>query len=171
MDLFSQVYPRLIDVIVEQTHLYTVQQRVPGWVETTAREIGAFLGFVMATPLNRVPRLWNIWSNNWVLGVPALASVFPRNHFWQLWANLHLADNTQMPDCSERPFHQLYKLRPMLNILVDAFQAAHEPSQQVSVDEAMVRFKGRSWSTHTACILKTDSVPSTPCCFHNQPWM
>ena len=27
----------------------------------------------------------------------------------------------------------------MLNILADAFQAAHEPSQQLSVDEAMVR--------------------------------
>ena len=33
---------------------------------------------------------------------------------------------------------------PMLDILQQSFQNAHQPSQQVSVDEAMVRFKGRS---------------------------
>ena len=32
----------------------------------------------------------------------------------------------------------------MLDILQQSFQNAHQPSQQVSVDEAMVRFKGRS---------------------------
>lgn len=102
----------------------------------------------MATSLHRVPCIRNIWSTDWVLVVPALASIFPRSPFWQLWANLHLADNKQMPDYCEPSFDPLLKLRPMLNILADTFQAAHEPSLQVSVDEAMVRFKGRSSLKH-----------------------
>ncbi len=112
------------------------------WV-TTAEEMGAFLGFVMATSIHRVPRLNNIWSSDWVLGVPALAPVFTRKRFWQLWCNLHLADNTQAPDRNDPSFDRLYKLRPMLNMLSDAFRTAHQPSQQISVNEAMVRFKGR----------------------------
>ena len=108
------------------------------------RKMETFLGFVMATSVHRVTRLNNIWSSDWILGVPALARIFPRSRFWQLWANLHLADNTQAPDHTEPSFDRLYKLWPMLNILRDAFETAHEPSQQVSVDEAMVRFKGRS---------------------------
>ena len=129
---------------MEQTNLYAEQRGVTGWVDTTAGDIEAFLGFVMATSVHRVPRLNNIWSSDWILGVPALARIFPWSRFWQLWANLHLADNTQAPDHTEPSFDWLYKLRPMLNILRDAFETAHEPSQQLSVDEAMVRFKGRS---------------------------
>ncbi len=92
----------------------------------------------------RVPRLNNIWSSDWVLGVPALAAVFTRNRFWQLWSNLHLVDITQAPGRTDPSFDRLYKLRLMLTVLSNAFRAAHEPSQEVSVDEAMVRFKGRS---------------------------
>ena len=144
-EFFTQVYPpELIDLIVEQTNLYAEQRGVTGWVDTIATEIKAFLGFVMATSVHRLSRLNNIWSSDWILSVPALAKIFPRNRFWQLWTNLHLADNTQAPGRSEPSFDRLYKLRPMLNILADAFQAAHEPSQQLSVDEAMVRYKGRS---------------------------
>ena len=144
-DFFTQVYPpQLIDLIVEQTNVYAEQRGVTGWVDTTAREIEAFLGFVMATSVHSVPRLNNIWSSDWILGVPALAAIFPRYRFWQLWANLHLADNTLAPSRTEPSFDRLYKLQPLLNILGDAFEAAHEPSQQLSVDEAMVRYKGRS---------------------------
>ena len=145
-DFFAQVYPpQLIDLIVEQTNLYAEQRGVAGWVDTTAGEMEAFLGFVMATSVHRVPRLNNIWSSDWILGVPALARIFPRSCFWQLWANLHLADNTQAPDHTEPSFDRLYKLRPMLNILRDAFETAHEPSQH----EAMVRFKGRLSPLHS----------------------
>ncbi len=44
---FQQVYPpMLVDTIVEQTNLYAQQRGVTGWVDTTAEEMGAFLGFV-----------------------------------------------------------------------------------------------------------------------------
>ena len=141
---FEQVYPhRLVEMIVQQTNLYANQRGVTDWEDTSVREIKAFLGFVMATSIQRVPRLNDIWSGDWVLGVPALAAVFTRKRFWQLWSNLHLVDNTQAPGRTDPSFDRLYKLRPMLTILADAFRAAHEPSQQVSVDEAMVRYKGR----------------------------
>ncbi len=66
---FQQVYPpELVDLIVDQTNLYAQQRGVTGWVDTTAREIEAFLGIVMATSIHRVPRLNNIWSSDWVLG-------------------------------------------------------------------------------------------------------
>ena len=71
----------------------------------------------MATSVHRVRRFNNIWSSNWILGVPALAMIFPRNQFQQLWANLHLADNTQASDRSDPSLDQLCRLRPLLDIL------------------------------------------------------
>jgi len=93
-EFFTQVYPpELIDLIVEQTNLYAEQRGVTGWVDTTAMEIKAFLGFVILMSVHCVPRLNNIWSSDWILSVPALAKIFPRNWFWKLWTNLHLANN------------------------------------------------------------------------------
>ena len=73
-----------------------------------------------------------------------MGAIFPRDRFWMLWSNLHVADNTTAPSRDDPAYDKLYKVRPMLDILSAAFRAAHEPSQQLSVDEAMVRFKGRS---------------------------
>ncbi len=42
-----------------------MQWGVTGWVDTTAREIETFLGFVLATLIHRVPRLNNIWLGAW----------------------------------------------------------------------------------------------------------
>ena len=145
IDFFAQTYPTdLIDVIVEQSNLYANQKGVPGWEDTSNREIEAFLGFMMATSVHRLPQLRNYWSGDWVLGVPSLASLFPRDRFWGLWSNLHLADNTLAPPRDDPQFDKQYKVRPILNILEDAFRMAHKPSQQVAVDEAMVKFQGRS---------------------------
>ena len=55
-----------------------------------------------------------------------------------------MVDNTQAPNQSDPSFDRLYKLRPLLTILGDYFRGAYKLSQEISVDEAMVKYKGRS---------------------------
>ena len=86
----------------------------------------------------------NYWSSHWVLIVPDFAKIFTRKRFWQLWSNLHLNDNTKAPARDEPNYDKLFKIRPMLDMVQHLFRNAHHPSQQASVDEAMVCFKRKS---------------------------
>ena len=145
IDFFHQVFQsQLLDHLCEQTNIYAQQKNVRDWVDTTPQEMNAFIGFVLGTAIHRLPRLDNYWSSHWVLRVPDFAKIFTRKRFWQLWSNLHLNDNTKAPSRDEPNYDKLFKIRPMLDMLQHSFRNAHHPSQQVSVDEAMVRFKGRS---------------------------
>ncbi len=142
---FKLVWPTsIILTLVHQTNLYATQKRVEHWEEVTVREMYAFLGFIIAMSIHRLPAINDYWSTEWILAVPQLASIYPRQRFWQLWTNLHLADNSAMPTRDSPNFDKLYKLRPLLNILQQAFLSNYYPSQEVSVDESMVRFKGRT---------------------------
>lgn len=48
------------------------------------------------------------------------------------------------PKKNEASFDKLYKLRPLLNHLSERFFALFRPGQNQSIDESMIRFKGRS---------------------------
>lgn len=49
-----------------------------------------------------------------------------------------------MPKKEEPNFDKLYKLRPVLHELSNNFKNCMAPSREVSTDESMIKFKGRS---------------------------
>ena len=65
----------------------------------------------------------------------------PRNRFLQILSNIHINDNNAMPQGNK---DKLYKLRPLINSLNDNFIKLNNVSHQVSIDESMILFKGRS---------------------------
>ncbi|CAH2109332.1 unnamed protein product [Euphydryas editha] len=58
--------------------------------------------------------------------------------------NLHLNDNSQMPKKGEPQFDKLYKIRPLIITMNETFQSAAKNTCSQSIDECMVKFKGRS---------------------------
>ena len=56
---------------------------------------------------------------------------------------LHLADSEKQPQRGELGFDKLYKLRPLLNLLLPRFRNCYTPGQYLSIDESMIAFKGR----------------------------
>ena len=112
--------------------------------ETDEAEMKAFVGMTLAMAIHKLPQIKNYWSGNWVLGVPQLQQIFTRNRYWYLFSNIHLVDNSK---CLPRddPLHdRLFKVRPLITKLNETFAEHYSPSQNLSVDESMVRFKGRS---------------------------
>lgn len=59
-------------------------------------------------------------------------------------SHIHLNDNAKMPKHGDVNFDKLYKVRPFLNKLNTQFDECYHPSQNQSVDESMIKFKGRS---------------------------
>ena len=56
---------------------------------------------------------------------------------------LHLNDSEVQPSRGQQGFDKLYKLRPLLELLVKNYKDCYTPSQNLSIDESMISFKGR----------------------------
>ena len=65
------------------------------------------------------------------------------SRFWALWRNLHLVDNSSVPANSGLS----WKIQPVLETLSDTFVKCYSPGQELSVDEAMVKYKGHVGGT------------------------
>ena len=56
---------------------------------------------------------------------------------------MHFVDNNHSPGPSDSNRDKLSKIRPFLNALLPRFTEVYAPSQNLSLDEALMMFKGR----------------------------
>ena len=56
---------------------------------------------------------------------------------------LHLNDSRKQPARGEPGYDKLYKVRPFLDAAVKNFQSSYMPTENLSIDERMIGFKGR----------------------------
>ena len=116
----------------------------PSAWETTADEMKAFLGFLVLMGIQKLPGLYDYWSTDEVLHSFAIASRISRKRFLDLRRFLHFVDNDTVAARGEDGYDRLAKVRPVITAVKDSFLASYAPHCQCAIDEAMVRFKGRS---------------------------
>ena len=68
----------------------------------------------------------------------------PIDRFKVLLQCLHVNDNTTAKSRNDPNYDRLHKIRPLLNMSRDNFMHEYNIDKEVSIDEAMVGFKGRS---------------------------
>ena len=83
------------------------------------------------------------WSKSWPFISDNFSSLMSSRRFELILRFLHLNDSETQPQRGAPGFDKLYKIRPLLNILVESFKDCYTPSQFLSVDESMISFKGR----------------------------
>ena len=57
---------------------------VHSWKEISLEDLKAFMGLLICMSIHRLPSLRDNWSSDWMSGVPAFASVMPRNRFLEI---------------------------------------------------------------------------------------
>jgi len=67
----------------------------------------------------------------------------PRDRFDKLSQYLHLNNNEKVIPRGQPNHDKLFKVRPFLDAIVKSFHNEYRPNQNLSVDEAMVAFKGQ----------------------------
>lgn len=72
-----------------------------------------------------------------------MANRFTRKRFLSIKKYLHLADNTSLGDQKDSSSDRIGKIRPLLNLLVENFQANYQPGRYLTADEDICKFKGR----------------------------
>ena len=78
------------------------------------------------------PKLAQFWSTNEMLETPFFGKKMSRNRFEIINKFLHFNDNLARD--AEDP-DRLYKLRPILDLLINIFKMNYVPDEHVSIDE------------------------------------
>ena len=78
------------------------------------------------------------------IGVPGIIDCMPIDGFKVLLQCLCLNNNTETKRTGDPDYDRLHKLRPLLTKVKRNCLNLYNPHRQVSIDEAMVGFKGRS---------------------------
>ena len=93
--------------------------------------------------INRLPEIRDYRFVNECLRYSPIADRISRDRFEEITRYLHFVDNESLP--SLEGYSRLQKVDPIISTLKHQFQAVYHPHCQVSIDEAMIPFKG--WSS------------------------
>lgn len=148
LDVFKFfVNDELLELIVTQTNIFAGQQlskrqssksRMKSWTDTNKVEICKFLGVTLAMGLTTVPTINLYWSKDPLYHNKYISSVMTRDRYLLILSCIHYANN-ETADLTNR----LYKIEPLLSILLNNFQTVLCPGRVLVIDESMVPFRGR----------------------------
>ncbi|KAJ8405604.1 hypothetical protein AAFF_G00315840 [Aldrovandia affinis] len=144
--VFSKIFTEELWLrLVTETNLYAEQSRneTPSsskWTPVTMTEMKTFIGLCVAMGILQLPARRDYWRQKKWLFQTNFPEAMARDRFAMIWRYLHLQDN-QANDVDRSD--KLWKLRWFLNYLTSQFQSLYEVNGYVTVDESMVKFKGR----------------------------
>lgn len=143
-DIFKKVsnFDELIDHIVGESTRY-MNQKGNAFV-TDADEIKAFLGINLIMSYHKLPSIRDYWSTEPDLHVSVVANVMPRKRFEFIRLALHFNNNDNMLPRSDPQFDRGFKIRPIIDHYNESFQAVMNPTKQQTIDEHMIKFKGKN---------------------------
>jgi hypothetical protein len=124
--------------LVEEFAHHTNAAAPFGWRPTTAQELYAFLGVHIYMGIDRLPETELYWTGNYVHSF--ITNLFTRDRFKQIRRCFSVVEHD--PDSQLRdPIAHVRALSVRLNA---SFAAHYKPSRELTMDEAMVAFKGRA---------------------------
>eukprot|EP00795_Rhopilema_esculentum_P009876 gene9876-18464_t len=151
IDFFELLYPKeLYAHISTETNKYALHKRhsplVPdnGWYQTTVEEVKLYLGVRVYMSIVNFPSFGQYWSKKSVFGNSFISNLMSRNRFQKINEYFHVADRTTMPPKSSPHFDKLFLVRPVLDAARKNCLKAYNPHKCFAIDEAMIKFRGRS---------------------------
>lgn len=141
IDFFTE---GLMDIIVINTNIYANHTNAKSWTDITNEELKAFFGLVILMSINPLHDINMYWSTDEFYNNPVISKVMPIRRFKKINQNLHISNITTETPRNSPGYDKLAKIRPAIEVLNKTFKENVEASQFNSIDESMIRFKGRS---------------------------
>ena len=89
------------------------------------------------------PNILSYWNTDPILSTPFFCATMSRTRFLQILRYLHFVDNSLSPEPDSPNFNKLYKIQPLLDLIIPRFRAVYKPERQLAVDETLIKFKGK----------------------------
>ena len=148
LDIFKMYFTDfLIDIIVQETNRYAsdvLSDRYSNWQNVTSEEVLAYLGFKILMGINVLPSNDDYWKRDSRLNYQPVSSRISRDRFRDVNRFLHFVDNSTLPQKGQPTYDKLGKIRPIIHHLSETFKNTYQPNKEMAVDEAMIKFQGRS---------------------------
>lgn len=153
VDYFKYFFPdEFFSIMARHTNLYAEQylenrtlgthSRFNKWSETSVLEMQAYIALQIAMGINSKPEIADYWSTYW-LTANKFSDDLSRNRYQLLNTFLHFSDNNQRVARGQDGYDPLFKVRPLLDITNVRYINVYAPDQELSIDESMIKFKGR----------------------------
>ncbi len=107
--------------------------------QTDNSEIMLVVGITLMMSYNHVPRMSMLLSSDKSLRNEAVASAISRDRFWLLFSKLYF-NSPKKPASAGKTYY----MDELLNCLKYTFNRVRSESSRQSIDEALVKFEGRS---------------------------
>ncbi len=114
------------------------------WNPITTQELQAYFGFCILMGINTLPSIEDYWKKNPVYHYAPIADRISRERFREISRYLHFTDNTTLAPRASPQYDRLGKIRPVLEYLELRFSDVFTPGKDLAVDEAMIKFQGKS---------------------------
>ena len=146
LELFDLEVQETLVTLINDFATYKLQQNNPNrrrsrylkWYPITRYELYKMFAVIIAMGIDRRPNISDYWSMDTFNCTPWYHEFFPRDRFEMLYSTmLHAVSIGDEQSKKE-------KIEPFLNMLISKFQSAFYPEKDLSLDEMVVKWKGRS---------------------------
>ena len=120
------------------------EDRFITWNPLNVEELEAYFGFMILMGLVSLPSLDDYWRIDEVFRYSPIARRITRDRFREIHRYLHFVDNESLALPGTPLYDKLGKVRPIISKLSKSMLSVYKPNRDMSVDEAMITFKGRS---------------------------
>ena len=151
LDYFSLFVPEEIyERMARETNAYAelCQQdkgeRDSAWTETSGEEIRAYLGLNIVMGASPRHQYEDYWKDDDFLGCVGFKSVMSRDRYAKLTQYLHLNSAASRQHRDHPEYHPINRVKPLYDVSRANFKEFYQHSTEISIDEAMKGFKGRT---------------------------
>lgn len=120
------------------------QRKNSKWKDVGKTEVESFLGLIILMGINDLPNMKLYWSKDMLFHNAFISSIMSRDRFLEIFYNLHLASNSLEPKRGSNNYSKIYKVKTFTEILRRNFQKNYNFGLYGTIDESMIKFKGRS---------------------------
>jgi hypothetical protein len=132
----------LVSTIAINTNLYAISKHAAAEWSTTASEIWRFIAVHIFMGIVDLPSVHMYWEAGWRQSY--VVEAFSRDRFTELLRYFHIAE----PTPAGVRHTVIDKIKPLHDLCLSTFSEYYIPPVELTVDESMVRFKGRcGWKT------------------------
>ena len=135
-------------MIVEQSNLYAMEvmsdEKYEKWDPISIEDMEAYFGFNILMGINSLPSLEDYWKKDPLFHYAPVADRISRDRYTEISRYLHFVDSSTVLPRTSPAYDCLGKIRPILNHLQSRFSVVYTPGHDLAIDEAMIKFQGRS---------------------------